>query len=189
MCVDPVTIAALTAVASTGLGIAQASAAAQAQAAEYKNQIQYRQEQETQAQKTLNMQVAMQQAALESEKDKAQGEKADAAIEGYAAVSRAKTGAAESGIVGLSVDHLIGAMQGQTGRFNNRIDYNAKVATQNAGNELKMARRGAQARLAEIPIPVKPRFNMGLEIGSAVVSGIGTYYSTYNGASKYQGTS
>jgi len=167
-------LGAVMGIAQMGLGIMQAQAGQAAAMADYQNKLQYRREQEKQAQKTLNLQVAQQQAALESQKDKAQGEKADVAIEGYAAQSRIATSAAESGVVGLSVDALLGDAAGRAGRFNNRVDYNAKVGTLNAQNELKMAQRGGGARLAEIPIPVKPRFNMGLEIGAAVLSGLGT---------------
>ena len=167
-------IGAVMGIAQMGLGIMQAQAGQSAAMADYQNKVAYRREQETQAQKTLNLQVAQQQAALESQKGKAQGEKADVAIEGYAAQSRIAASAAESGVVGLSVEALLGDAAGRAGRFNNRVDYNSSVGVANAYNELKMAQRGGGARLAEIPIPVKPRFNMGLEIGSAVLSGLGT---------------
>lgn len=165
-------------VAGFGIQIAQASAAQSAAMAEYNNQVEYRRRQEEQAQKTLNLQVAQQQAALESEKGKAQGEKADIAIEGYAAKSRASAAAAESGIVGLSVANLMGDIEGRIARAEGKIDYNAKVGFYNAKNELKMAQRGHGARLAEIPIPVKPRFNMGLEIAAAGVSALSSIGST-----------
>jgi len=167
-------MSAIMGVAQFGISMAQSQAQNQALAADYAEKVRFRNEQYKQAQKTLNEQVSQQQAALESQKDKAQGEKADAAIRGYAAASRAQTGAAESGIVGLSVDHLVGSVYAEQGRFANRVDYNSKVATANAGNELRMAQRGAQARLAEIPIPSKPRFNTGLQIATAALSGMGT---------------
>jgi len=165
-------LSAITTVASIGIGIAQAMAANAAAQAEYQNQVQWRKQQEIQAQKTLNLQVAQQQQALESQKDKAQGAKAEYAIEGYAAKSRAQAISAESGVVGLSVDNLIGDITARTARATGKIDYNAAVAGVNANNELKMAQRGLGARLAEIPIPVKPKFNMGLAIASNVVSGL-----------------
>ena len=165
-------MSAITGIASIGVGIMQAAAANQAAAQQYQDQVRYRQEQEVQAQKTLNEQVSQQQSALESEKGKAQGEMADAAIEAYAAESRAMTGAAESGIVGLSVNNLIGSLRGEQARFNSKVQYNAKVGTQNAENELRMAQRTGRARLAEIPIPTKPKFNSGLQIATAVLSGL-----------------
>lgn len=167
-------ISGIMGIAQMGIGIMQANAQNQAIAADYQEKVRFRNEQYQQAQKTLNEQVAQQSAALESEKDKAQGEKAEASIRAYAAADRAQTGAAESGIVGLSVDSLVGSIHAEAGRFNNRIDYNAKVAGYNAGNELKMAKRGAQARLAEIPIPAKPKFNTGLQIATAALSGLST---------------
>lgn len=166
-------LTAISTVASIGIGIAQAMASNAAAQAEYENQMQYRKQQETQAQKTLNLQVAQQQQALESAKDKAQGAKAEYAIEGYAAKSRAQAASAESGVVGLSVDNLIGDITGRTARATGKIDYNAAVAGVNAGNELKMAQRGLGAKLADIPIPVKPKFNVGLQVASNVVSGLG----------------
>ena len=167
-------ISAVMGIAQMGIGIMQAQAQNAAIAADYQEKVRFRNEQYVQAQKTLNEQVAQQSAALESEKNKAQGEKAEAAIKGYAAESRAQTGAAESGTVGLSVDALIGSVRGEQARFTNKVDYNAKVATYNAGNELKMAKRGAQARLAEIPSPAKPKFNTGLQIATAALSGLST---------------
>lgn len=167
-------LSAIMGMAQFGIGLMQAQAQNAALAADYQEKVRFRNEQYEQAQKTLNEQVAQQQAALESEKDKAQGEKAAAAIEGYAAASRAQVGAAESGVVGLSVDHLIGSIHAEEGRFQNRLDYNAKVGTFNAQNELRMAKRGSQARLAEIPIPVRPKFNTGLQIATAALSGLST---------------
>lgn len=164
---------AISTVASIGIGIMQAAAAQQAAMADYQNKLQYRKEQETQNQKTLNQQVAQQQAALESQKDKAQGELADAAIQGAARESTAKVATAEAGVVGLSVDNLLGAIKGEEGRFKNRLSYNAKVGQFNAENELKMAQRGAQARLAEIPIPVKPVNTFGIDALGAIVGGLG----------------
>ncbi len=137
-------MSAITGIASIGVGIMQAAAANQAAAQQYQ----------------------------ESEKGKAQGELADASIEAYAAESRAMTGAAESGIVGLSVNNLIGSLRGEQARFNSKVQYNAKVGTQNAENELRMAQRTGRARLAEIPIPTKPKFNSGLQIATAVLSGL-----------------
>ena len=177
-------ISAVSTIAGIGMQIMQAGAANQAAQAQYQNEVAHRRQQEVQAQKTLNLQVSQQQMALESEKDKAQGAKAEMAIEGYAAESRAITSAAESGIVGFSLENLIGDIRGRTGRALGKTDYNAAVATANAGNELKMAQRGMGARLAEIPIPVKPRFNMGLEIGSAVVSGLGSLGSLMSSSSR-----
>jgi len=167
-------LSAVMGIAQMGIGIMQAQAQNQAIAADYAEKVRFRNEQYQQAQKTLNEQVAQQSAALESEKGKAQGEKAEAAIKGYAAVSTAQTGAAESGVVGLSVQNLVGSIYAEQGRFNNRVDYNSNVATYNANNELKMAKRGSQARLAEIPIPVKPKFNTGLQIATAALSGLET---------------
>jgi hypothetical protein len=167
-------LSAVMGIAQMGIGIMQANAQNQAIAADYQEKVRFRNEQYTQAQKTLNEQVAQQSAALESEKAKAQGEKAEASIKGYAAESRAMTGAAESGIVGLSVDALVGSIRSEEARFTNKVDYNSKVAGYNAGNELKMAKRGAQARLAEIPIPAKPKFNTGLQIATAALSGLST---------------
>jgi hypothetical protein len=166
-------LSALTTVASMGIGIMQAMAQQSAANAQYQQQLQYRKDQEVQAQKTLNAQVAQQSASLESQKDKAQGAKADAAIQTYAAMSRASTGSAEAGVVGLSVDNLLGAVQGEGGRTQNRIDYNSKVAQYNTENELKIAQRGGTARLHEIPIPVKPANTFGIDALSSVVSGLG----------------
>lgn len=163
------------AIAQIGLGIAQSMAANSAAQAQYQQQVQFRKEQERQAQKTLNLQVAQQQAALESEKDKAQGALADAAIDTRRKESLATTMAAESGVVGLSVDSLKGAILGEGGRYKNRIAYNSKVGTFNAENELKMAQRGHGARLAEIPIPIKPRSTLAIDALGAVVGGLGTY--------------
>lgn len=166
-------LSAVSTIAGIGLSIMQAAASNAAAQAEYQNQLQYRKQMETQAQKTLNLQVAQQQAALESEKDKAQGAKADYAIQGYAMQSRAQAVSAESGIVGLSVDNLIGDIRGRTNRALAKIDANAAIAGVNANNELKMAQRGYGAKLAEIPIPTPPINTMGLQVVSAVVSGIG----------------
>lgn len=166
-------LSAISTVASIGIGIMQASAQQQAANAQYQQQMQYRKDQEVQAQKTLNAQVAQQNMSLESEKDKAQGAKADAAIKTYAAISRASTGSAEAGITGLSVDNLLGAVEGEGGRTQSRIDYNSKMAIANTDNELKIAQRGGTARLHEIPIPIKPANTFGIDALSSVVSGIG----------------
>ena len=168
-------ISAITSLATIPLSIMQAQAQQDAQMEAYRREVEHRNKQFEESQKTLNQQVAQQQAALNSERDKAQGEKARAAMDAYAAESRATASAAESGVVGLSVEHMVGSIRGELGRFNSTIDYNAKVAEHNTVNELKMAQRGQQARVNSIPIPVKPKFNMGLEIGSAVLSGLGGF--------------
>lgn len=166
-------MSAISTIAGVGISIMQASAQQAAAMQQYQQQVQFRKEQEVQAQKTLNLQVAQQQAALESEKNKAQGEKADLAIEANAVRSATQTAKTESGIVGVSLGNILNTVDAKLARAEGKIDYNSNVAYYNANNELKMAQRGHGARLAEIPIPVKPRFNMGLEIASAVVGGIG----------------
>ncbi len=168
-------------VASTAMGIMGAMSQYQAQQQAYQEQVRFRQEQATQAQKTLNQQVAQHQAALASERGKAQGEMADTAIRARKAESTAQTGAAESGVVGLSVGHLTADIMGEKGRFDNRIRYNSEMATFNTMNELKMAQRGAQSQVASIPIPQKPSFlPTAVNIGSSVVSGLGKAYQSRN---------
>ena len=166
-------LTAVTSIASIGIGIMQSNAQNQAAAAQYKNQVEYIRRQEEQTQKTLNLQVAEQRAQYNSDLDKAQGEKADAAISAYKAKSKASAAAAESGVVGLSVDNLIGDIEGEAWRYNARNDYNAKVAYQQGNASLKNAQRTGAARIASMEIPVKPKFNTGLQIGSAVLSGLG----------------
>lgn len=172
-------IGTIMGVAQMGLGIMGAMASHSAQMAEYNEQVRFRMEQAKQQQKTLNQQVAQQTAAYNSELDKAQGEKAETAIQAYKAVSAQKTRTLGAGIDagGMTFQHLIADIYGEQGRFNNRVDYNAKVATQNTENQLKMAQRGAQAEVASIPIPTKPSFAPTLvSIGSSIVSGIGTIH-------------
>lgn len=169
-------VMAIATIASIGVGIAQAAAAQSAAMADYQNKLQYRKEQEVQNQKTLNQQVANMQAHAESNKDKVQGEMAEGSIATYAKVSTAQTMREESGASGgLSTAHLLGAIRGEGATFNSRLLYNAKADMYNNQNELKMAQRGAQARLAEIPIPVKPTNTFGLDALSAVASGLGQY--------------
>lgn len=166
-------LTAVTSIAGIGMSIMQANAQNQAAAAQYKNQVEYIKRQEVQTQKTLNLQVAEQRAQYNSDLDKAQGEKADVAINAYKQKSKASAAAAESGVVGLSVDNLIGDIEGEAWRYNARNDYNAKIAHQQGTASLKNAQRTGAARIASMEIPVKPKFNTGLQIGSAVLSGLG----------------
>jgi hypothetical protein len=166
-------LSAFTTIASMGMGIAQAMASQAAANSQYQQQVEFRKQQEKQAQKTLNLQVAQQQAAFESEKGKAQGEKADIAIAAFEAASRASASAAESGVVGISLGNVLGTIHAKGTRGQGKIDYNSQVALYNANNELKMAQRGQGARLAEIPIPVKPSFApTALAIGSSIIDGV-----------------
>lgn len=179
-------IGSVLGIAQMGLGIMGAMSQYQAQQQAYQEQVRFRQEQAVQAQKTLNQQVAQHQAAIASERGKAQGEMADTAIRARKAESTAQTGAAESGVVGLSVGHLTADIMGEKARFDNRIRYNSEMATFNTMNELKMAQRGAQSQVASIPIPQKPSFlPTAVNIGSAVVSGLGTSmkYANQNSSS------
>ena len=166
-------LTAVTSIAGIGMSIMQANAQNQAAAAQYKNQVEYIKRQEVQTQKTLNLQVAEQRAQYNSDLDKAQGEKADVAINAYKQKSKASAAAAESGVVGLSVDNLSGDIEGEAWRYNARNDYNAKIAHQQGTASLKNAQRTGAARIASMEIPVKPKFNTGLQIGSAVLSGLG----------------
>lgn len=163
---------AITSIAGIGMSIMQANAQNQAAAAQYRNQVEYIKRQEVQTQKTLNQQVAQQALQSQSDTAKLQGEKADTSIRAYKAASRASAAAAESGVVGLSVDNLIGDIWGEAGRHENRIDYNAKVGRGQANMQLKMAQRSGAARIASMEIPVRPKFNTGLQVGSAVLSGL-----------------
>lgn len=171
-----------------GLGVMGAITQHQGQMAQYNEQVRHRMEQAKQAQETLNQQVAQQQAALNSEVGKAQGEMQETAIKAYAAKSRIE--ASRTNVSGLSFGNLIADVYGEKGRFDNRVRYNTEVATHNASNELKMAERGGQARLASIPIPTKPSFAPTMvQIGSSVLQGIGTmnkYSSGSYGGSVYQ---
>lgn len=168
-------VMAITAIASIGLGIAQAAAQQQAAMADYENKLQYRKEQEVQNQKTLNQQVANMQAHAERNKDIVQSKMAENEIDTYRRLSTEQTYSAEAGRTGLSVAALRGAIAGEGATFNSRLLYNAKADQYNNENELKMAQRGAQARLAEIPIPVKPTNTFGIDALSAVVSGVSGY--------------
>ena len=168
-------IGSVLGIAQMGLGIMGAITSHQAQMAEYNEQVRFRMEQAKQAQETLNQQVAQQQTAITSELGKAQGEGAEVSIEAYSAQSRAAAAAAESGIVGLSVENLLGGIEGKKGRYLNRMSYNANMGQANAMNSLKMAQRGAESSVASIPIPTKPSFAPTLvSIGNSVVGGIGT---------------
>lgn len=172
-------MASIGTVLSTGLSIMQAFVGYQGQMAQYKAEVARIRREEEQAQKTLNQEVAQQRAALESEKDKAQGELADAAIKAEAAKSKASVESAESGVVGLSVAALTDSISAEEARFGGRVQYNTRAATYNAENELKMAQRGHAARLASIPIPVKPSFlPTAINIASSVVSGMQKYNSS-----------
>lgn len=164
---------AVTSIAGIGMSIMQANAQNQAAAAQYRNQVEYIKRQEIQTQKTLNLQVAEQRAQYNSDIAKAQGEKAETRIRAYKAESRASAAAAESGVTGLSVDNLIGDIWGEAGRFENKVDFNAKVAHQQGSSSLKNAQRQGAARIASMEIPVRPKFNTGLQVGSAVLSGLG----------------
>lgn len=166
-------IGALSSVASIGIGIMQSRAQNEAAAAQYRNQVEMVNRQEEQSQKTLNLQVAEQRAQHQSDLDKAQGEKADNRIRAYKAESRATAAAAESGVTGLSVDNLIGDIQGEAARFDQKIAMNSKVSHQQGTSALKNAQRQGAARIASMEIPVAPKFNTGLQIGSAVLSGLG----------------
>lgn len=163
---------AVTSIAGIGMSIMQANAQNQAAAAQYKNQVEYIKRQEVQTQKTLNQQVAQQQMQNQSDTEKLQGEKADTSIKAYKAASRASAAAAESGVVGLSVDNLIGDIWGEAGRYNAKVDHAAKVGRTQAQMNLKGQQRGGAARIASMEIPVKPKFNTGLQIGTAVLGGI-----------------
>lgn len=176
-------------IAQAGLGIMGAMASRQAQMAEYNEQVRFKMEQAKQAQETLNQQVAQQQQAIQSDLGKVQGEGAEVSIDAYSAQSRAAAAAAESGIVGLSVDNLIGSVEGKKGRYLNRMSYNANMGQANAENSLKMAQRGAQSTVASIPNPTKPSFAPTLvSIGSSIVGGIGGAYK-YGGFSSSGSTS
>ena len=164
-------------VAQMGIGIMQAQQQQEAAMQQYQEQVRYRNQQAEENQKTLLQQTANQSDAHNSQIAQAQGEKAEASIEGYAAESRASAAAAESGIVGLSVKNLMADIRGKEGRFQSKIDYNSKVAYHNNMGELKMAQRGAQARFHEIPIPQKPSSGpFMLQAASSIVSGVGTMY-------------
>lgn len=166
-------LTAVTSIASIGIGIMQANAQNQAAAAQYKQQVEYVKRQEEQTQKTLNLQVAEQRLQQQSDLDKMQGEKADTSIKAYKAASRATAAAAESGVTGLSVDNLIGDIWGEAARYENKVDGNAKRGNAMASMSLKQAQRQGAARIHAMEIPVKPKFNTGLQIGSAVLSGLG----------------
>jgi hypothetical protein len=140
---------------------------------QYNAQMQHRAEQAKQAQETLNQQVYQQQGQYESELNKAQQEKFKVTRKAMGAASRASASAAESGIAGLSVQNLLGEVGFEHGSFMGELNYNTTVNTKKANNELKMAERGATARLASIPIPTKPSFGPTLvNIGSSIVGGL-----------------
>jgi len=163
---------AITSIAGIGMSIMQSNAQNQAAAAQYRNQVEYIQRQEVQTQKTLNQQVAQQQMQTLSDTQKLQGEKADTSIKAYKAASRATAAAAESGVTGLSVDNLIGDIWGEAARHENRVNFNANVGRTQGEMSLKMAQRQGAARIAAMEIPVRPKFNTGLQIGSAVLGGL-----------------
>lgn len=163
---------AITSIAGIGMSIMQSNAQNQAAAAQYRNQVEYIQRQEVQTQKTLNQQVAQQQMQTLSDTQKLQGEKADTSIKAYKAASRASAAAAESGVTGLSVDNLIGDIWGEAARHENRVNFNANVGRTQGEMSLKMAQRQGAARIAAMEIPVRPKFNTGLQIGSAVLGGL-----------------
>lgn len=170
-------VMAITAIASIGLGIAQAAAQQQAAMADYQNKVQYRKEQEIQNQKTLNQQVANMQQHAESQTQKTSGAMFEERVKTARLASTASVASIESGRTGLSTAALLGSIKGEGARAEGTLRYNASVADAENNLQLKMAQRGAQARLAEIPIPVKPRNTFGIDALSAVVGGVSSYMS------------
>lgn len=145
----------------------------QGQMAQYNEQMRHRAEQAKQAQETLNQQVTQQQASYESELNKTQQEKFKVTKAALVATSRASASAAESGVTGLSVSNLLGEIEMGREEFLAEANYNTEIADKNVNNELKMARRGAEARVASIPIPTRPSFAAtAIGIGQSIVSGM-----------------
>lgn len=158
-----------------GLGVMGAISSYQAQMAQYREQVRFRNEQAKQAQKTLNQTVAQQQTQRESQLNKAQQEGFKAARIGMVKKAQASAAAAESGAFGLSTAHLLSDYDRQVGEFGAELNYNSDVQYKDTKNQLRMAERGAQARLASIPIPTKPSFlPTMIEIGGSILGGLGS---------------
>lgn len=166
-------------IAQVGLGIAGSLMQYQGQMAAYQEQLRFRAEQEKQAQETLLQQAAQQDQQTESELNKVQNEKFEATRTSMQAASRATAAAAESGVTGLSVANLMGSNSFEENLFTGKLDYNTEVYHKQSRNSLRMAQRGAEARVASIPIPTKPSFGPTLiNIGSNIVGGLQQSYKS-----------
>jgi hypothetical protein len=106
------------------------------------------------------------------EEESAGAEKFDQALETKKAMATEQVAAGEAGISGLSLEHLMRDLQGQSARFNDRVDQNKDWAV----TQLQMEKKGqgyqTLDRINSVQKAIKPSFaSVGLRIlGSGVDS-------------------
>lgn len=163
MC-EPTTIAAMSfalSAATTAVGYV-----GQMQQASAQEQM-YQQNRESSI-KSMELGWTQNNNRIMQEREAAALEKANAARETRAAEATAKVAAAEAGVSGLSVDQLLGDINGNYGRYASGID----TQTDWTVSQLQMEQRGVRAagidRINSAPRGRKPSlFGAALQIGAA----------------------
>lgn len=173
MC-DP-TMIAVTSFATTA---ASAIAGYQGQKANYAQQNQQYLQNITNANEAVGTRYAYDQLRMQQDGQVALQQKTEAEINAMKARSTTTVAAGEAGVVGLSVDHLLGDYYAREGRFNESVDTNLDMQNSAMVGQMQAEKAGAQNQINSVAKPQKPSFlDAGLRILGGAASAAGGYYT------------
>lgn len=134
---------------------------------------------------SANTQYAYTQNRMEQERRAGVQQITENRIQALRASSTAETAAGEAGVVGLSVDHLLGDIMGRQGRFTDSVNQNYEMSHDSLLGQEEGIQANAQSKINSVP-----KGNIlatGLQIASSGVSAASGYFKMKN-IDSYKGT-
>lgn len=134
---------------------------------------------------STNTQYAQIQNRMEQERKAGVQQIIENRIAALRAGSTAETSAGEAGVVGLSVDHLLGDIQGRQGRFTDSVNQNFEMSRDSLLGQEETVRASGQSKINAVP---RGNFDaMLLNVASSAVSSASGYFKMKN-IDSYKGT-
>lgn len=134
---------------------------------------------------STNTQYAYMQNRMEQERRAGVQQITENRIQALRAGSTAETAAGEAGVVGLSVDHLLGDIMGRQGRFTDSVNQNFEMQRDSLLGQEENVRAQGQSRINAVPRGDPMQLALGVA-GSAV--GAASGYFRMSNIDSYRGT-
>lgn len=128
---------------------------------------------------STNTQYAYMQNRMEQERKAGVQQITENRIAALRASSTAETAAGEAGVVGLSVDHLLGDIQGRQGRFTDSVNQNFEMQRDGLLGQEESVRAQGQSRINAVP--KGDPMQLALGVAGAGLSAAGGYFKMKRG--------
>lgn len=145
-------------IASIGLGIAQSVMQFSAADQQYQAQMEHQRQNAINASRAAENQYSNISIRAQQEDMARHQQQTETNMAAAQAASTVEVAAAEGGVSGLSVEHVLRDIYAQQGRNEAALDANQRMSRDYLMGEKKSAEAGGQGQINAVPIPEKPSF-------------------------------